>query len=135
MAAGINFDRENIGKFILRVSLGIFFVIKGINFFVNHKIFCESSGTVSMALSTIGLPKFSVTVLAIFCISCGLCLTIGFCNRAAAFLLTIIMTAETIILYSLKHIIIDDVSYSALITISLLSYVLFGAGKFSIDKK
>ena len=135
MAAGINFDRENIGKFILRVSLGIFFIVKGIHFFVNHTLFCENTGKISMALSSAGFPKCSATILAITCISCGLCLTIGFCNRLAAFILAIIMSVETVVLYSLKQEIINNVAYSAIITISLLSYVLFGAGKFSVDKK
>lgn len=135
MASKFHFDRENIGKLILRVALGVFFVVKGINYFVNHTIFCEGMAKISIAIAAADLPASLPIWFAILSIACGMCLTIGLKNCISATILMIVMAFETTILYHMKHVIIDDVSYSGLITLTLFSYVLFGAGKYSIDKK
>ncbi len=125
---------RHIGLLILRIGLGIMFLIHG-----GPKLFGgpEKWKMFGMAMANLGIgfmPTFWGFMAAISEFFGGICLILGLFFRPACILLTI-----TMIVAALSHLArgegVGGASHAIEVGIVFLSFILIGAGKYSLDEK
>jgi putative oxidoreductase len=125
---------RHIGLLILRIGLGVMFLIHG-----GPKLFGgpEKWKMFGMAMANLGIgfmPTFWGFMAAISEFFGGICLILGLFFRPACILLTI-----TMIVAALSHLArgegVGGASHAIEVGIVFLSFILIGAGKYSLDEK
>ena len=125
---------RHIGLLILRIGLGCMFLIHG-----GPKLFGgpEKWEKLGMAMNSLGIgfiPTFWGFMAAISEFFGGACLILGLFFRPACILLTITMMVAAI-----SHLSRGDglsgASHAIEVGIVFLSFILIGAGKYSLDEK
>ena len=125
---------RHIGLLILRIGLGCMFLFHGA-----PKLFGgpEKWEQIGMAMQTLGIgfiPTFWGLLAAISEFIGGVCLILGLFFRPACILLTITMMVAAI-----SHLSRGDglagASHAIEVGIVFLSFILIGAGKYSLDEK
>ena len=124
---------RHIGLLILRIGLGVMFLIHG-----GPKLFGgpEKWGKIGMAMASLGIgfmPTFWGFMAAISEFFGGICLILGLFFRPACILLTL-----TMIVAALSHFGrgegLGGASHAIEVGIVFLSFILIGAGKYSLDE-
>ena len=124
---------RHIGLLILRIGLGVMFLIHG-----GPKLFGgpEKWGKIGMAMANLGIgfmPTFWGFMAAISEFFGGICLILGLFFRPACILLTL-----TMIVAALSHFGrgegLGGASHAIEVGIVFLSFILIGAGKYSLDE-
>ena len=124
---------RHIGLLILRIGLGVMFLIHG-----GPKLFGgpEKWGKIGMAMASLGIgfmPTFWGFMGAISEFFGGICLILGLFFRPACILLTL-----TMIVAALSHFGrgegLGGASHAIEVGIVFLSFILIGAGKYSLDE-
>lgn len=125
---------RHIGLLILRIGLGCMFLIHG-----GPKLFGgpEEWEKIGMAMNNLGIgfiPTFWGFMAAISEFIGGACLILGLFFRPACILLTI-----TMLVAAIHHLSRGDglsgASHAIEVGIVFLSFILIGAGKYSLDEK
>ena len=125
---------RHIGLLILRIGLGCMFLIHG-----GPKLFGgpEKWEKIGMAMNNLGIgfiPTFWGFMAAISEFIGGACLILGLFFRPACILLTITMLVAAISHLS-KGEGLMGASHAIEVGIVFLSFILIGAGKYSLDEK
>ena len=125
---------RHIGLLVLRIGIGLMFIVHGA-----PKLFDgpEKWEKLGMAMATLGigfLPAFWGFMAAVSEFFGGICLILGFVFRPACILLTI-----TMLVAAISHLSRGDglggASHAIELGVVFLSLILIGAGKYSLDEK
>ena len=124
---------RHIGLLILRIGLGVMFIIHGA-----PKLFGgpEKWSGIGMAMKNLGIgfmPAFWGFMAAVSEFFGGICLMFGLFFRPACILLTMTMLVAAIMHLSNGDGFIKT-SHSIEVGIVFLSFILIGAGKYSLDE-
>jgi putative oxidoreductase len=123
-------DPQAWGKALLRITLGIIFVMHG------YLHWTRGAPAAAKTITQMGFPsEFSATLawyLIIVHVAGGALMVIGFWTRLAAFLQLPIMLAAVALLHARQG--FDKLEYPLLVLIGALAVVLLGPGTLAIDK-
>jgi len=123
-------DPQAWGKALLRIALGIIFVVHGLRHYTH------GAPGAARTITHMGFPsEFSATLawyLIIVHVVGGALMVIGFWTRLAAFLQLPIMLAAVTLLHARQG--FDQLEYPLLVLVGALAVVLLGPGMLAIDK-
>ena len=123
-------DPQAWGKALLRITLGLIFVVHGIRHYTH------GARAAARTITQMGFPsEFSATLawyLIIVHVVGGALMVIGFRTRLAAFLQLPIMLAAVVLLHGRQG--FDQLEYPLLVLVGTLVVVLVGPGTLAIDK-
>jgi putative oxidoreductase len=123
-------DPQAWGKALLRITLGIIFVLHG------YRHYAHGARAAARTIAQMGFPsEFSATLawyLIIVHIVGGALMIMGFWTRLAAFLQLPIMLAAVMLLHARQG--VDELEFPLLVLVGALTVVLLGPGTLAIDK-
>lgn len=125
---------RDVGILILRAGIGIMMVLHGWPKLAGGQ---EAWAKVGAATGYLGITFWPVLWGFLAAMSetvGGALLAVGFLTRFAALFLTGTMVVASVMMYHLSHGVFNEWSHPAEIGIVCFSFILIGAGKFSIDR-
>lgn len=131
MSTTINFDTENFGKLLLRLFVGGYFVILGVNFFVDGHRALILLGRITNILGITFSPIFFGSAFAMMHIVFGMTILIGFWFRLSCCLLGTITMFEAIIAAYTHARIFGIVLPTLVLSMVVYSMMFIGGGRFS----
>ena len=123
-------DPQAWGKALLRITLGIIFVVHG------YRHFAHGGRATASFIAKMGFPvEFSATLawyLIIVHVVGGALMVIGFWTRLAAFLQLPIMVSAVALLHAKEG--FDELEFPLLVLVATVAVVLLGPGTLAVDR-
>ena len=123
-------DPQAWGKALLRIALGIIFVVHG------YHRFAGGARATATFITKMGFPaEFSATLawyLIIVHVVGGALMVVGFWTRIAAFLQLPIMVSAVALLHWKEG--FDELEFPVLVLVATLAVVLVGPGTVAVDR-
>ncbi len=119
--------KPDVGYLILRIAIGIVFIVSGWNKIANIDMVIGFFGK-------IGFAAWMAYFVAYAEFIGGVALVLGLFTRAAAVLIAIIMAVAVKVLFAQGFSLANGgYEYPFMLMLTAIAIVLFGAGKYSID--
>lgn len=132
----LSIERENVGKFILRVSISAFILVYGLEKITNPAMMVY----IAELLRAIGLPAFIAYGVYVGEVVTPLLVIIGWRTRLAAALMSVTMIAVLFLGHANEIFPLSEFSWwgielQTLFLLNCLAVVCLGAGKFALSNK